>query len=152
MSSTYKPALLKALVRVCGKSEALSIPLSALGREFATMYWNQTVVYHLRQAAVISKESEVVRRLRVIAERHGARSFADLSSRTQAEVEESMSAVLSIDVLRRFHNSKPADMAPLYEWSKGDLSISLSDQSHAFLRQNAATLEVVANYHWAEII
>jgi 5-methylcytosine-specific restriction endonuclease McrA len=54
--------------------------------------------------------------------------------------------------LRRFHRSKPADMPALYKWDKGDAAIRLSEESHSFLRQSAATLEVVANYHWAEYL
>ena len=60
-SASYKPALLKALVRCCRQSYDLRIPLGAIGREFTKLYWNQTVVYHLRQAASLSKESTAVK-------------------------------------------------------------------------------------------
>lgn len=119
MSTTYKPALLKALVRVCRKKHSLIIPLTELGSEFAKMYWNQTIVFHLRQAAVVSKEAEVVRRIRSIATEYGAHSLADLPPRGRAQIETSMSRVLAIDVLRRFHNSKPDDMGLLYDWNQG---------------------------------
>ena len=53
-SASYKPALLKALVRCCRQSHDLRLSLDAIGREFTKLYWNQTVVYHLRQAASLS--------------------------------------------------------------------------------------------------
>lgn len=152
MSTTYKPALLKAPVRICRKDHGLIIPLTELGSEFAQMYWNQTVVFHLRQAAIVSKEAEVVRRIRSIATEYGAHSLADLPQRGRAQIETSMSRVLAIDVLRRFHNSKPDDMAMLYEWNHGDSEIRLSIGSLTFLRNHGATLELIANYRWAEYL
>jgi 5-methylcytosine-specific restriction endonuclease McrA len=152
MSTTYKPALLKALVRVFRRTNALVIPLAELGHEFAAMYWNQTVVYHLRQAAVVTKEAEVVRRIHALSGQYAARSFAELPAIGRSKVEASMSQLLAIDVLRRFHNSKPDEMSPLYEWSAGSPEIELTEDSRAFLRDHGQTLEVLANYHWADYL
>lgn len=41
-SASYKPALLKALVRCCQRTQSLQIALDAIGREFTKLYWNQT--------------------------------------------------------------------------------------------------------------
>ncbi len=152
MASTYKPALLKALVRICRRTETESIPLTELGREFAAMYWNQTVVYHLRQAATVSKESEVVRRIREMSVACSARSFGDVSVDGRAHVESAMAKVLTINVLGLFHKSKPAEMPLLFSWSKGDAAVTLSSASVKFLREHGQVLEVLANYHWADYL
>ncbi len=152
MSTTYKPALLKALVRASRKNDALEIPLLELGHEIAKMYWNQTVVYHLRQAAVIGKEAEVVRRLRALSTEYDARAFSDLPPDGRRRVETSMSRVLAINVLELFHRSKPLDMQPLYVWRKGSAAIALTAASSRFIREHGNTLELIANYHWANYL
>ena len=152
MSTTYKPALLKALVRVCQRRHSTNIPLTELGHEFAKMYWSQTVVYHLRQAAVLSKEAEVVRRVRDLASRYNVRKFRDLPADGRFELEQSMARVLAIDVLRRFHRSAPSEMPLLYAWRPRTDFISLSQDSHGFLRDARLTLEVVANFYWARYL
>jgi hypothetical protein len=50
-----------------GRSNDAHVSLAAIGREFTKLYWNQTVVYHLRQASALSKEAEAVRRIRDVA-------------------------------------------------------------------------------------
>lgn len=40
MSTTYKPALLKAVVRITSAEKQRSIPLARLGDEFAQLYWS----------------------------------------------------------------------------------------------------------------
>ena len=59
MSSSYKPALLKALVRIAVGGAEPRIPLRRIGHEFVELYWVQTLVFRLRQAATITAEPEV---------------------------------------------------------------------------------------------
>lgn len=150
MSTTYKPALLKALVYACIRYETTdTIPLSYLGHEFARMYWNQTIVFHLRQAAVLTKEAEAVRRVRAVAEKYGVRAFSDLPSAGVDQIERSMAKVLAINVLERFHASKPPGMLPLFRWKPGDETIRIPSYAREFLRQNVVTMMLIANHHWA---
>jgi hypothetical protein len=79
-STTYKPALLKSLARVVPRGRETIVPLTAIGAEFVRLYWNQTVIFHLRQAAVLSKEPEVIKGIRSTAERCGVRDLAKLPS------------------------------------------------------------------------
>ena len=78
-SASYKPALLKALVRCCQQSQALHLPLDAIGREFTNLYWNLTVVYHLRQATSLSKESTAVQLVREIAQEHRTHDLSQVT-------------------------------------------------------------------------
>lgn len=152
MSASYKPALLKALVRVSRRSEELDVTLEHLGDEFARMYWNQTVIYHLRQASALTKESEVIKVIRRAAQEHRARFFQELPAAGRTDICRRMARVLTINVLDAFHSSKPAEMAPLYSWERKDREIHLTEQSHAFLRRHAGPLEIIANYYWAEFL
>src|SRR5581483_2096171 len=152
MSASYKPALLKALARLCRRTDALVIHLDDIGEEFAKMYWNQVVVYHLRQAAAVTKQSAVIKLILESAEKYGARAFSDLPDVGRALIRDNMAHVLTINVLSAFHASKPDAMPVLYQWDRGDLAITLTRQSHAFIRENSSTLQVIANYHWAAFL
>jgi hypothetical protein len=152
MSTTYKPALLKSIVRLVSRGHVSPLPLDAIGAEFVTLYWNQTVVYHLRQAAVVSKEPEVLRAIRAAAERGGVRSLADLEAAERARLDQRMARILPINVLTAFHRSKPAHMPPLFTWKAGDDAIVLGDSAQAFVKLNAGALEMVANYRWARYL
>jgi len=149
MSATYKPALLKALARICRRTDSLLVDLTEIGQEFAKMYWNQVVVYHLRQASSVTKEAEVIRLIRGVAADLGTRVFSDLPDVSKANLSNKMAYVLTLDVLKRFHNSKPLSMAALYRWEKGETFITLSSSSQGFIRDNSTALELIANYHWA---
>ncbi len=151
-SATYKSALLKALIRIAVGGEALHIPLSRIGEEFVRLYWDQTVIYHLRQAAVLSKEAIVVKLIRETALSHKARAMNDLPATDRAELVTRMAKLLTVNVLKAFHTSKPASMSALYSWGQSDLAITLSQESHTFLRANRLPLEVIANYHWADYL
>jgi 5-methylcytosine-specific restriction endonuclease McrA len=152
MSATYKPALLKALVRVCRRSQDLQISLEALGDEFAKMYWNQVVTYHLRQAASTTKEAEVIKLIRKTAEDYGVRFFVDLPDRGRAQIKNQMAKILTINVLDAFHTSKPKSMPDLFRWEKSSGCVVLSAEALAFIRTNDAALELIANYYWAEFL
>jgi hypothetical protein len=152
MSTTYKPALLKALLRTCAENQSGSVPVLRLGHHFVAMYWKQVVFYHLRQAATVSKESEVVRRIRNGAQERRIHRLADLSEKERAALDVSMAKVLAIDVLWRFHKSAPAAMPPLYRWSPGAAEIELAPGAGSFLTSNAPSLELIANYYWASYL
>ena len=149
MSATYKPALLKALLVCARNDERLEIPLQSIGREFTRLYWNQTVVYHLRQAAVLTKESSAVKNVRAAAERYRVRDLHDLPESARAALDRKMASLLQVNVLAAFHASKPETMARLYEWQPGEITIRLAPEVRTFLRANEATLELIANYYWA---
>lgn len=115
-SASYKPALLKALVRCCARSDELQLPLDSIGREFTKLYWNQTVVYHLRQATALSKESTAVKLIRRTAEQHKAHDLSTLPAASRAKIDRQMSRQLTVNVLTAFHSSKPPNMPFLYSW------------------------------------
>jgi hypothetical protein len=150
MSSTYKPALLKSLARLAALDPAArSIPLATIGHQFVRLYWNQTVVYHLRQAPTIGKEPTVVRDIRRAAESEKVRSLNDVTDRTRTALDRRMASALPVNVLDAFHTSKPSHMPLLYTWHRGDSAVELPEAAASFLATNAATLEMIANYAWA---
>ncbi len=151
-SASYKPALLKALVRACRKHATPEISLETLGAEFTSMYWNQTVVYHLRQAASLSKESVAVKLIREMARIHNVRILSDLPQAARLKLDRQMARLLPVNVLDAFHSTKPQGMSAMYEWHAGSSSISIAPGVRDFINQNAATLELIANYYWAEFL
>jgi hypothetical protein len=144
--------LLKALVRIVAKEDALVIPLERIGHEFTLLYWNQTIIFHLRQAAVLTKESEVIKSIRAAADQHKARYIKDLPSHAVAAIDHNMAKILTINVLDRFHAIKHTVIPLLFTWQYGESAIKLSPQAHYFLRANNATLELIANYWWASYL
>jgi hypothetical protein len=152
MSTTYKPALLKALVRIVARRPVSRIELTAIGGEFTTLYWNQTVVFHLRQAAVISKEPWVLREIRTASETYNVRELSKLPPAARDRIERSMANILTIDVLSRFHASKPPNMPPIFTWMKGDDFVTLPPSALEFLTTQNKALETLANYWWARYL
>jgi hypothetical protein len=152
MSSTSKPALLKAIVRIVSATSDRRIALTQIGEQFVALYWNQTVVFHLRQAAVISKEPAVLRRIRATSESVGTRDLGEVPGSSRDRLVRSMIPILKTDVLRRFHNGKPAHMPPLFTWEDGAEFIDLSDESFALIKADATALEMIANYWWAKYL
>lgn len=152
MATTYKPALLKAIVRLRSRGEGPNLDLQSLGLEFARMYWNQTIVYRLRQASVISKEPEVLRAIREFGEQYGVRAFVDLPEQAKAKIGARMAKILTINVLRLFHKSKPEGMAPLFEWNDHGSEVVITEQAFDLLTSQRIALETVANYFWARFL
>jgi len=151
-SATYKPALLKALVRRSREPHVARLSLLDLGEEFAKLYWNQTVIYHLRQAASLSKEAAVVRSIRETAARYKTRSLSNLPKSGQTDIAARLAAILPVNVLGAFHAGKPADMPDLYRWERGWPYVEITRDAHQFLRANALPLELIANYFWADLL
>lgn len=149
MSSTYKPALLKAIARITTHRPANTITLRQLGAEFARLFWNQTIVFHLRQAATISKEPEVLSQIRKTSAASGVREFSRLPQAASVAIEISMARILTTDVLRRFHNNAPASMTPLFYWEPGTDHISLTDRARDFVVATYVVLDLIANHWWA---
>jgi len=152
MSTTYKPALLKALTLITRRDSNRVIQLSLIGAEFTRLYWNQTVIFHLRQAAVISKEPEVIHRIRAAADGNRVRDLRDLPTPVRTRIDNEMAKILRIDVLKRFHASKPVHMPLLFSWTSGEDFISLPQASIDFLTANSRPLETLANYWWAKYL
>ncbi|MGC9991597.1 MAG: HNH endonuclease signature motif containing protein [Candidatus Cybelea sp.] len=151
-SASYKPALLKALVRCCRESDDLHISLDGIGREFTRLYWNQTVVYHLRQAVALSKESTAVKLIRKTAKEYKAHDLAELPAAGRAKIDRQMSKLLTVNVLSAFHASRPPGVPQLYRWEPGQDHVVITPQANAFLKSQASALELVANFYWAEFL
>jgi hypothetical protein len=151
-SASYKPALLKALVRCCQQSAELLITLDSIGREFAKLYWNQTVVYHLRQAVSLTKEASAVKLIRKTSEKYKTRDLSALPAEARRVLDARMSRLLTVNVLAAFHTSKPSRMPRLYDWKSGWDHVALTPASRDFLRQHAQELELIANFYWAEFL
>ena len=152
MATSYKPALLKALVRLVRRGIGPDIRLQTIGHEFVTMYWMQTVVFRLRQDYTLSKESEVVRSIREAAELAGSRDLSKLSSTARTRLDRKMAQILRVNVLDLFHKNKPASMGSLFYWARGEDSLHLSLAANAFIAQNALALESIANLWWARFL
>ena len=43
-------------------------------------------------------------------------------------------------------------MPPLYRWEPGQDDVSVTPQNHSFLKAQAAALELIANFYWAEFL
>jgi hypothetical protein len=149
MSTSYKPALLKALIRIVRDSPSTEVPLARIGAEYLRLYWTQTVVFHLRQAATLQREPEIVRAIRSAAEIHGIRRLEALPANARTELERE---ILRINVLEAFHRSKPIAMAPLFKWDRGAASIAVPMGALAFISANANVLESLANLWWARYL
>jgi 5-methylcytosine-specific restriction endonuclease McrA len=152
MSASYKPALLKALVRIVRAHNELQVSLETIGHEFAKMYWNQTVVFRLRQAASLTKTAEVIKPIDEAAKAFGVRYFGDLPDEAKSTLRKRMARILTINVLEAFHTSKPASMPRLYEWNKGSDVILLNQEAYTLLQHNGMALEAIANYFWADFL
>jgi hypothetical protein len=158
MSTTYKPALLKALVRIVRGSHSVkgstpvNISLERIGAEFVRLYWVQTVVFHLRQAATLEREPEVVRAIRNAADVHRVRVLAELPREARGALERDMARILTINVLEAFHRSMPQGATPLFHWARGWESIQLSVDAVTFIATNASVLEALANLWWARYL
>ena len=151
MSTTYKPALLKAIVRLEHEAARPEISLVDIAEQFAVLYWTQTVVFHLRQAASLSKEPEVLSALRMTAAQTTSHKFSDLPAAARERMIASIARTLRIDVLRRFHVGLPPGSLPIFTWDGGD-EISLTPDAIDFIRTNAMALEVIANHWWARFL
>jgi hypothetical protein len=149
MSSSYKPALLKALVRIVRGGATPQISLLRIGHEFVDLYWVQTIVFRLRQAATITAEPEVVRRIRSTSDLSGARRLSELPPDARLRLDHEIAKVLTIDVLDRFHRSAPSAMPRLYTWRSSDDFITIDDETLAFIRMSGYALETIANHWWA---
>ncbi len=153
MSSSYKPALLKALVRIVRKDPAADrVGLFTIGHEFLRLYWTQTVVFRLRQAATLVSEPEVVQAIRSAAEKHGARTIAALPPEVHTRLVSKLAGILRINVLQAFHRSAPSSMPPLYRWTKAQSAIEFTADALHFLSIHAAVLESIANLWWARYL
>jgi hypothetical protein len=150
MSTSYKPALLKALVRIARRGCDDTVPLRTIGAEFVSLFWTQTVTFHLRQSATVSSEPEAVRRIRSAAELNGVSALAELPRAARERLDAEMARVLKINVLAAFHKSKPPGMSPLFEWSKPMDAIRFP--ARRFVVDNAPALEALANLWWAKYL
>ncbi len=144
MSTSYKPALLKALVRITRGTPLSHIPLTLIGDHFVQLYWVQTVIFRLRQAATLVKEPKVVQAIRKAAADHRAHRLSDLSAAERDQLGRSMARFLKINVLRAFHQSKPVTMPLLFTWDESADGITLTPESLAFLQRDGNAIEAVS--------
>jgi hypothetical protein len=151
MSTTYKPALLRAIVRLQRDAGRLELGLVEVAEQFAHLYWTQTVVFHLRQAASLSKEPEVLQALRTSAAQTNSHKFSELPTVARERLILSIARTLRIDVLRRFHVGLPSGALPIYTWDGGD-TIIFTPASVDFVRANAMALDIIANHWWARFL
>ncbi len=151
MSTTYKPALFKAIIRLQSEGGREKLDLVDVAEQFALLYWTQTVVFHLRQAASLSKEPKVLRALRTAATETNCRKLIELPADARARLIASIAQTLRINVLKLFHVGLPSGSAPIYTWDGGD-SIAFTPAAVEFVRSNAMVLEVIANHWWARYL
>jgi len=152
MNTTYKPALLKALVSIVTASSALDVSLKDIGSEFAQMYWDQVAVFRLRQSPPGPKTATVIPTIQKLAEAHNAYRYRDLPPEGQSEIARQMAAILPINVLTAFHTSAPPEVEPLFHWAQGFDHITLTRGGYSVLKSNPVALEAIANNRWAEFL
>jgi len=144
LSTSYKPALLKALIRVVPKVAGSPIPLETLGAEYLRLYWIQTVVFHLRQAATLHREPEIPRDIRDVAEQYQTRDLRQLAPNVRRTLEARLARRLKTNVLAAFHKSKPSGMPYLFTWSGANF-IGVSEEARTFIVEHNGVLEALAN-------
>lgn len=154
MSASYKPTLLAAIVRCIenGADVNGTIGLSALADEYVRMYWSQVVVFRLRHSPRDGAPPVIIQRILNAAASTGVRRLTDLAERDRRKLSAEIADVLPINVLRAFHSSKPERMSRLYEWKTGQDSVTLSAVGSEFVRENAKSLTLIANYFLARFL
>src|SRR5215469_12349113 len=80
MSTSYKPALLAAMVRRVTSEKVADekITLESLGSEFLSIYWSQVVIYRLRHSPRDESPPLIIREIKRSAEAHNARLLTDV--------------------------------------------------------------------------
>jgi 5-methylcytosine-specific restriction endonuclease McrA len=154
MSASYKPTLLAAIVRriESGEHPSGAISLEALADEYVRMYWSQVVVFRLRHSPRDSAPPVMVKCILAAAASSRARRLTDVSEGDRHKLSAEIADVLPINVLGAFHSSKPERMAPLYEWKAGQNYITLPEASIEFVKENAKSLTLIANYFLARFL
>jgi HNH endonuclease len=154
MSSSYKPALLLAIVR-CVRAHKMCgdrIDLADLAREYLELYWTQVVVFRLRHSPRDTAQPLIVQLIRAAADGHGARKLADLPSESRETLIREIESVLPINVLAAFHSSRPAGLPVIFTWTKKEASIELASGARAYITASATELAVIATYYWARYL
>ena len=154
MSSTYKPALLAAIVRCVLSRETPSdrISLDDLAAQYLELYWSQVVVFRLRHSPRNGAQPEIVQRILKTSARHGIRRLADLPEDERESLVGSIGRVLPVNVLTAFHKSKPTGSPNLFAWEKGWRHVELEPGARQFIEANGTSLRLVANYYWARFL
>jgi hypothetical protein len=150
MSTSYKPALLKALLREVEGAEPVT--LFRLGERFVRLYWTQTVVYRLRQAKTLHAEPQIVQDIRAAASTAGVRTYEALPDSVRLRLARKTAKLLTVNVLKAFHTSAPDGMAPLFTWEPGSDVVRVARSATAFMIAEHAALEAVANLWWARYL
>jgi 5-methylcytosine-specific restriction endonuclease McrA len=154
MSSSYKPALLLAIVR-CVRAEKSSgdrIELADLAAQYLALYWTQVVVFRLRHSPRDAAQPLIVQLIRGAADRHGTRKLADLPSYARETLIREIESVLPINVLAAFHRSRPAGLPLLFTWKKKQANIELASGAKTYITESATELIVIATYFWARYL
>jgi len=154
MSSTYKPALLAAIVRCVLSRQGRSdrIALDELAAHYLEMYWSQVVVFRLRHSPRDGAQPEIVQRILTTAARLGIRRLADLPGGERASLVGSIGRILPVNVLTAFHRSMPTGSPKLFAWEKGWQDVMLEPGARPFIEANGASLTLIANYYWARFL
>jgi 5-methylcytosine-specific restriction endonuclease McrA len=150
MSASYKPTLLAAIVRnVDAEQNSQSIGLTSLADEYLKMYWSQVVVFRMRHSPRDEAQPKIVQHILECSATNDIRRLADLSEAKRGQLIRAIAKVLTINVLKAFHASKPDRMPPLYSWSVQKNEIELTADAVAFIRENALSLKLIAFYFLA---
>ena len=152
MSSSYKPALLKAPIRIVRGGAESPIWLLQTGNKFINLYWVQIVVFRLRQAATNITEPEVVRRIRSTSVLTGVSRLSQQQADSCFQLDREMASILKINVLDSFHFGAINAMKPIFVWRSSDHFITSDEETNAFLRISGYALEMIANHWWARYL
>ena len=93
-----------------------------------------------------------VKLIRRTAQAYKAHDLAELPAAGRATIDRQMSRLLTVNVLSAFHASRPLRMPSLFRWESGQDHVVITPKAHAFLKAQAAALELVANFYWAEFL
>ena len=154
MSSSYKPALLLAIVRCVGAGKVTThrLQLTDIAAQYLAMYWTQVIVFRLRHSARDAAQPVIVRLIRSAADALGIRKLTDMPSEAHTTLIRAIERVLPVNVLDAFHRSRPDGMAVVYDWQKSQRYIELAKGAETFIVENASALTVIATYFWARYL
>ena len=166
---TYKFALARALVELCGERDAGSarpreISYKELAERFLRYYWRQECVFHIRQSFQAKPESLVVRGMRGKWGDRGIRDdFDRLDARDKEEVCEQIlcNAFGSARsrkgiVVPRFQKIKVGpcveEIQMFYEWDDSEKRITVRDDAFKFLQSHRLILQSAVTHKWARYL